>query len=370
MTFARRYRLDTLRRHQEMLTDAQLDVIEAATAAMVASNRRQHDADATDHLAWLQAHEADLQRMLAETHPSDVLGLLSLRARLDEVQAELNDSPECDGSLPSPDANRTAPNTLADRDCDGTSAPFQQGERVEWDPEPWQRAGVVDRYCDEHSEPRVKVVNEYGAATCIAPDKLYRAIGTTSSGRVAGQQTPGTSTAKTSRDNAPVAVSEASPEGRSAGDVLTPCPWCWASDNHEFGCPTWTAAVGPDRFIAGDCATCGETIYENQTRRGTTTGLMYHHTCDAPEDFDLDAATAETDCNALEALTGPGVPDWQPVPGEQVEVVEAVGSRTGPRRAIGTYRGDEADTGPAGGIWRLVEVYGVVRRFRAVGRVG
>ena len=306
-----------------------------------------------------------------------------------------SDSPECDGSAPPPiSENCTAPNTLADRDCDGTSAPFQPGDRVRWDPDPW-REGVVDRYCDEHSEPRVKVINEYGAATCIAPDKLHREIGATSSGST-GLSTSGT-TAKTSRDNAPVAASEASPEGRSAGEVsVCRCGGIVIRTRHrcnlmigdrviawnydqEYDGVTGTVA----RVVKGGVVVESAKDDEASLNPGWVGFVPYEDVsilerpvANAPQsesdplDFDLDAATAEADCNALEALTGPGRPDWQPVPGEQVEVVEAVGSKTGPRRAIGTFVGYEEDEkDPDGERWRLVEVYGVLRRFRAVGRV-
>ena len=329
MTFARRYRLDTLRRHQEMLTDAQLDVIEAATAAMVASNRRQNDADEADRRAWLQANEADLQRMIDEAHPSDVLGLMSLRGRLAVIRAELNDSPECDGSPPSPDANRTAPNTLADRDCDGTSAALN----------PTAAAcphcfGFIYRH----------------DAGC----KFNRAIdGATSSGRVTGQQTPGTSTAKTSRDNAPVAAGEASPAESKGTRSFEVGDRVWRpSDGDRVGVVTFVTggsvcfvtvdwgggdvdrndsmalSMAASRFIAGRCIRCDQDVYEDEGWRFDDAGGRFHLRCfvaseverDA-QDFDLDAATAEADCNALEALTGPGVPDcpW-PAVGDEVSV--------------------------------------------------
>ena len=297
----------------------------------------------TSHAAISRMRCANL---LAQVSDDAIAAVEAVLAVIVAGQVRQNDSPECDGSLPSPDANRTAPNTLADRDCDGTSAP-----------------------------------------SC-------REIGATSSGRVAGQQTPGTSTAKTSRDNAPVAAGEASSaESKGTrmfkvGDciVITGGRWMGAIgyvterlEGHLFMADLRHEYRGDrEGKVLDDVEVVPFSIQAHEAALARDCELVAKYDANGTfPDFDLDAATcevrtdiAEADCIALEALTGPGVPDWQPVPGEQVEVVEAVGSRTGERVAIGTFRGEEADAGPAGGVWQLVEVYGVVRRFRAVGRVG
>lgn len=190
-----------------------------------------------------------------------------------------NDSPECDGSAAIPsfhhDANRTAPHTLADRGQ--TSAPFRQGDSV------------------------------------------------ATSSEIHPGQTGLEALAETGRDTATVAASEASPEGRSAGDrfcagcgIPNNGTWPHARDCTGFRCGQRVAnresgALGTVSFVTG---LYGVQFITVDWDDGCTTRCEPHILVDAqrsgrePDDFNLDAATAEADCNALEAVTGPGGPGW------------------------------------------------------------
>ena len=325
--------------------------------------------------------------LLAQVSDDNIAAVDAVLAVIVAGQVRTNDSPECDGSAPPPIGEDCTAPTSAGRPEPSPSAPvFFAGDRVLWADcvldEP-HRIGTVERYCDEHSGPRVKLTTEWGSSICVDPTRLHRATSATSSGRVTGQQTPGTSTAKTSRDNAPVAAGEASP-AESKGTRS------FEHDDRVYRLNDWDCkelgrVVGTSLDDDGYGALlivewqAGESTY--QTHVEPRLLMLASEAKNDCHDFDLDAATAEAEttilaeaaealAESLRAVTEQPAPDWQPVPGEQVEVVEAVGSKTGKRVAIGTYRGEESDEGPAGGVWRLVEVHGVVRRFRAVGRVG
>jgi hypothetical protein len=92
-----------------------------------------------------------------------------------------------------------------------------------------------------------------------------------------------------------------------------------------------------------------------------------------------DATAAEAACAELELLTEPALAaeiagaasstsDLRP--GDRVEVVESVGSRTGPRYRFGKWIGTEINE-RSGSLWHLVQLEdGPVRSFEFVRRVG
>lgn len=145
---------------------------------------------------------------------------------------------------------------------------------------------------------------------------------------------------------------------------------------------TLTATSAPIPVTARRCSTCGDVLLQGACSCTDTVEAARAAELVAHE-LDFEAVTTLAVAEAIRDLPDAGLADEigggacsvlvsganDLRPGDRVEVVEAVGSRTGPRYAIGQFVGWERNERTSVRE-HLVEVHGVVRRFASVRRVG